>query len=105
MSKVFSHDNENLFDLVICRAKDKISTELDGETVILDIASGVYSGLDPVGTAIWNLLENPVAFKAIVEEIVSTYEVSEDQCVSDLSDFLTSLSAAGLIAVQHAENP
>lgn len=105
MSQVFSRDNENLAKLVICRAKDKISTELDGETVILDIASGVYSGLDPVGTTIWNLLEKSVSFTAIVKEIVGTYDVSEDQCISDLCDFLTNLFENGLIVVKNALNP
>ena len=101
MSKVFSHDNENLFDLVICRAKDKISTELDGETVILDIASGMYSGLDPVGTAIWNLLEKPVGFKDLVAEILDSYVVSKEQCVTDLLNFLENLSTSNLIDVEN----
>lgn len=90
--------------MVIRRAEDKISTELDEETVILDIASGIYSGLDPVGTTIWNLLEKPVAFIEIVQNILNTYDVSEEQCIVDLIDLLNSLSENELIVVRDAEN-
>lgn len=63
MPKLFSRDNKKTTAQVVCRADDKISTELDGETVILDLATGTYSGLDLVGTTIWNLLEKPVSIR------------------------------------------
>jgi hypothetical protein len=104
MPQPISRDNENLFELVLCRKEGKISTELDGETVILDLVSGMYSGLDQVGTAIWNLLEKPVFFKVIVTEIVDAYDVTEEQCIADLLEFLNSLFENGLIVVQQNEN-
>jgi hypothetical protein len=100
MTKVFSRDNNKLHDLVICRGEDKLSTELDGETVILDIASGVYSGIDSVGTAIWNLLENPVSFTTIKQELLENYDVEEEQCINDLLDFLQILADNNLIVVR-----
>ncbi len=104
MTQLISRDNERLFEQVLCRKEDKISTELDGETVILDLVSGMYSGLDQVGTTIWNLLEKPIVFKAIVTEIINTYDVTEEQCIADLLDFLNSLLGSGLIVVQQDEN-
>lgn len=105
MSKLFSLDNPHLRALLLRRADDKLSTELDGETVILDIASGIYSGLDPVGTTIWNLLADKVTFQAIVTEILSTYDVEEEQCTADLCEFLSSLAESGLIVAENAEHP
>lgn len=105
MSQLFSRNNENLQELCVRRDEDKISTELDGETVILDIPSGMYSSLDPVGTTIWNLLETPVAFRTIVGEILNAYDVSEEQCITDVLDFLHNLSERGLIVVMDAEQP
>lgn len=96
--KDLSRDNEKLYDLVVCRAEDKISTELDGETVILDIASGIYSGLDQVGTTIWNMVEKPVRFGEIVQEIRTIYDVSEEQCTDDLIEFLNALITNKLLA-------
>ena len=96
--KTISRDSENLDDIVIVRGEDNISTELDGETVILDIGSGVYSGLDQVGTTIWNSLEKPVRFGEVVQKILAVYDVDQAQCESDLIEFLNSLSENKLIS-------
>jgi hypothetical protein len=93
----FSILNQSVFDLVLCRTKGSISTELEDETVILDISSGIYSGLDPVGTFIWNQLEHPVSVAALRQEIIKKYNITEDQCTVDLLNFLQDLSDNGLI--------
>ncbi|WP_136809672.1 PqqD family protein [Desulfosediminicola flagellatus] len=91
---------QDVYNFLFLKSREKLSTELDGETVILDINSGMYSGLDPVGTTIWNLLEKEVTFSQIVEEILDNYDVSEEQCINDLIDFLNDLEKNGLIVVQ-----
>lgn len=91
---------QDVYNLKFLKSSEKLSTELDGETVILDISSGMYSGLDPVGTTIWNILEKEVTFSQIVEEILDNYDVSEEQCINDLIDFLNDLEKNGLIVVQ-----
>lgn len=96
--EVFSSNNEKLFQVVLRRTKGSMSTELDGETVILDLASGTYSGLDAVGTFIWNQLEQPSTIAALGEAILGKYDVSEAQCLADLLDFLRVLADNGLIA-------
>lgn len=97
--QIFSHSNQQLFETVICRANTQVSTELDGETVILDVSAGIYSGLDPVGTVIWNALEIPTNFAQLVEIILNTYDVQEAQCVDDMLIFLKDLAENKLINV------
>ncbi len=82
---------------VFRRVKDVISTELDGETVILNIGTGIYSGLDRVGTTIWNALEQPASFLNLKTCIMAAYEVTEEQCNSDLRTFLDELLNNNLI--------
>jgi hypothetical protein len=96
---VLSQSNQNLNRLILCRATTQVSTELDGETVILDVASGIYSGLDPVGTMIWNLLERPITFADIVETVLDTYDVQEEQCVKEMLVFLQDLASHGLLSI------
>lgn len=84
---------------VLRRAEDKISTELDGETVILDLASEDYSGLNEVGTSIWNLLEKPISFSAILKALLEEYEISEAQLEGDISSFLQELVDKKLITI------
>lgn len=85
--------------LLLSRAEDKISTELDGETVILDLASGTYSGLNEVGTTIWNLLNEPKSFSAIQTAIEEKYAVSSEQCAADLASFLQELIDNNLLII------
>ena len=100
-SDIFTMDNQKLFELILFRAKDSISTELDGETVILDIASGIYSGLDPMGTFIWNQLEQPVSVATLRDAILKRYDVTEEQCVADLLGFCKELADNALILVKN----
>lgn len=97
----FSLNNHNVFDLRLRRAKDSISTELDGETVILDIDSGIYSGLDVMGTFIWNTMACAVSVAVLRDAILARYDVTEEQCVADLLKFLRALADQGLIEVDN----
>lgn len=101
MQKSFSKDNENLSKIVLNRAKDSISTELDGETVILNIETGVYNGLDQVGTTIWNSLEQPSSFGDLVTAVLDEYEVNREQCIDDLCSFLSDLLGNKLIEIKN----
>ncbi len=84
---------------LICRAEGKISTELDGETVILDMDSGVYLGLDAIGTRVWSLIENECTFQDLLEILLAEYDVESDQCLGDLQEFLAELVNGGLITL------
>jgi hypothetical protein len=94
-------DNKHLDNLILTRCADKISTGLEEETVILDIASGNYSGLDQVGTTIWNLIEEPRSFRDICQKIMAEFDVKEDVCRKDLVTFLNELAENKLITVEN----
>jgi hypothetical protein len=100
-SQILSLNNNSLFGLTILRSQDGISTELDGETVILNIASGIYSGLDNIGTFIWNFLKEPATIATLRDAILERYDVTEKQCVDDLLVFLKDLADNGLICCQN----
>ena len=53
MNKKGIHDLKNT---VIYRNPTAISSDLDGEAVILDMESGKYHSLDTTGTRVWELL-------------------------------------------------
>jgi hypothetical protein len=80
-------------------AKEQISSNLDGEEVILNIQSGVYYGLNPVGASIWNLIQQPKTVSEIQDAILSKYEVEPEQCDRDLLVMLQEMEAEGLIEV------
>lgn len=86
--------------LIFQRTPDSISTVLEDETVILDIESGVYSGLNEVGTSVWNLLENQVTFAEMREAIVAEFDVTAEECCKNLLSFLKELEQNKLIEVK-----
>ncbi len=85
---------------VVVAAKDQVSCDLAGEAAILNIKSGVYYGLDPVGARIWNLMQEPRAVAEIQNAITSEYDVEPDRCARDLASLLERLLAEGLIEVK-----
>ena len=90
--------------LVVTRGKDCVSTEIDGETVILNVSTGIYSGADAVGTFVWGLLEKPVKVTDIYERILERYDVDEDACKNDLLKYLRSLADNRLIEARDTES-
>jgi hypothetical protein len=85
---------------VVVAAKDQVSCDLAGEAAILNIKSGVYYGLDPVGARIWNLMQEPRKVSEIQNAITEEYDVEPEQCSRDLAGLLEKLLAEGLIEVK-----
>jgi Coenzyme PQQ synthesis protein D (PqqD) len=84
---------------IIVAAKEQISSDLGGETVILDLKSGMYYGLNQVGASIWNMVQAPKTVKEIRDRLLAEYNVDEQQCDRDLFKILEDLAAKRLIEV------
>ncbi len=88
-------------DSSVVAASEQSSSELDREAVILNLKSGVYYGLNPVGARIWNLLQQPRTVSEIRDAILAKYSVSPEQCERDLFALLQQLEEEGLIEVRN----
>lgn len=77
-----------------------ISQEVSGETVLLDLESECYFGLDAVGTRIWQLIRDSGDLRTIYTTLLEEYEVEELQLQGDLEALLTDACARGLITLQ-----
>ena len=77
--------------------EDAIFRKLEGEAVVLNLATGTYYGLDPVGTRIWELIQEQGRADAVLEAILHEYEVEPARCEQDLLLLLRKLYAKGLI--------
>jgi hypothetical protein len=80
-------------------SKEVLAQELAGETVLLDLASESYFGLDAVGTRVWQLLNEGAGQVALVDTLLEEYEVEREVLEEDISELLGRLSEAGLITV------
>lgn len=86
-------------DSIVSVAADQVSCELDGEAAILNLTSGAYHGLDPVGATVWTLMASPIAVRKIVEAMIVQYDVDRACCERDLLALLATLDERGLIQV------
>ena len=67
------------------------------ETVLLDLESGMYFGLDGVGKRIWELLADGKRLGEIAAVIAGEFDVDEEKALSDLIDFAKDLNGRGLV--------
>ena len=84
-------------DQVFTVSSDVLFQEVSGETVLLDLDSEQYFGLDAVGTRIWSLLKEGRAVREMVETLLAEYEVEPEQLAGDVRELLAALLDAGLI--------
>ena len=68
------------------------------ETVLLDLESGLYFGLDNVGQRIWESVSAGEDLGATVDAIVADYDVDKAQAEADVIDFASMLVERGLLA-------
>ena len=79
-----------------------MARQVGEETVILDLVSGTYFGLDPVGARIWQLLGEGRMLAEVCESMLAEYEVTRDEIERDLTDLLAVLADKGLIKFESA---
>ena len=74
-------------------------SQLAGETVLMNTVTGDYFGINAVGTKIWNLLTAPATVTSLVESLMSSYDISRDQCESEVNIFLKNLESRKLVVI------
>ena len=82
---------------------DTLIQELDGESVLLNLASERYFGLDEVGTRMWQVLTTKSTIQAAHEALLSEYQVEGEVLRHDLLELVEKLVAHGLVAVSDTE--
>lgn len=79
--------------------EDVIFRDLQGEAVILNLKTGVYFGLDAVGTRIWHLILEHHALQPVFDGLIKEYDVTEDGCKHDLLSFVAVLRKHALVEI------
>lgn len=96
--------NEIPSTAVISSTKELLSSELSGEAVILDMASGIYYGLNEVGARVWELVQQPRSLESVHTILVAEYSVDPEVCRRDLVTILIELQKAHLVVVGDEKN-
>lgn len=86
-------------DSRVSAAEEQMTSELAGEAVILNLKTGIYFGLDPVGARIWNLIQEPKSFRELMTVLLAEYEVAPGRLEADVRALLVKLNDNKLIEI------
>ena len=89
----------NLTDKVILPAQ-VMARQVGDETVILDLTSGTYYGLDPVGARIWQLMADGQTLMQVCEVMLAEYDVTREDIERDVLALVETLLERQLISVR-----
>lgn len=84
----------------VVRSESHLSATLDDEAVLLDSKSGMYYGMNEVGTRMWEQLESPTSIAELRRMLTAEYDVDEDIVDSDIREFILDLVEADLVELR-----
>lgn len=79
---------------------DVVFRDLSGEAVLLNLDSGIYFGLNSVGTRAWQLMVEHGRLDRVFERLLGEYDVPADTLRDDLLDLFEQLATHGLVRSQ-----
>ena len=76
---------------------------LDRESVLLNLETEQYFGLDETGTRMWQLLTGSPSIDAAYQELLAEFDVEPELLRSNLMELLSRLVESGLLQVLPAD--
>jgi Coenzyme PQQ synthesis protein D (PqqD) len=73
---------------------------VEGDYVLMDLRGGVYMGLDDVASHIWQSLAEHGDVERAAESLSRDYEVTAEEALRDINEWVDSLAARGLVTRQ-----
>ncbi len=87
-------------DSTVVASTNQVSSDLAGETVLLNLTTAQYHGFTGVGARVWELIQSARPVREVCATIASEYEVETAQCDADVLAFLTQCEERGLLEVR-----
>jgi Coenzyme PQQ synthesis protein D (PqqD) len=80
--------------------EDVLMRELGGESVLLNLASETYFGLDDVGTRMWVLMTTAPSIQVAYDALLAEYSVAPEVLRHDMEALLGELLEHGLLELR-----
>jgi trimethylamine:corrinoid methyltransferase-like protein len=84
-------------DALLRFSPDVVFRELAGESVVLDLSSGRYFGMNAVGTRVWQLIGQGERVDALLRAVVAEYQADAPTIERDVLALLDDLATRGLV--------
>jgi len=86
-------------DTIVRRAEGFTTARVHEDLMMLNVDQGAYYSLDSIAADIWSILEQPARVSEIVERLRQRYDVTAEQCQSDVLEFLGQMHENGMIVL------
>jgi imidazolonepropionase-like amidohydrolase len=83
----------------IHRSESVLTAAVDKETIMMDVSSGRYVGLDDIAGVIWQRLEMPRTFGDLVDSLVEDYDAERAVIAQDVRELLKEMAAQGVVGL------
>ncbi|HVF32738.1 MAG TPA: PqqD family protein [Acidimicrobiales bacterium] len=75
-----------------------INETIDGEAIMINLATGAYYSLDAVGGQVWTVLEQgPATVEDVAEALQASFDASHDEIVAGVRSLVEQLAAEELV--------
>ena len=92
-------------NLHLIRNNNFFAKAVDDELIMMDDKTGNYFSLNSVGKTIWELLDKPTSYEALLDKLMVIYNVSKEQCIEDIKPFLNNLIEKNLLSIYNDSAP
>jgi len=73
---------------ILTRNMEILSSDMDGETVMMSVENSEYYSLSTVGTKIYDILLKDMSFSELIDVLTKEYDVDRAVCEKDTKEFL-----------------
>jgi Coenzyme PQQ synthesis protein D (PqqD) len=84
---------------VVVRTPGLLTAPVDDEIVILNPDRDNYVGLDAVGRAVWDLIEQPREVAELCRKLSQDFDGTPEQIAADVLPFLAEMAEEGIARV------
>jgi hypothetical protein len=77
-----------------------ITKRVGEDTVLVDLSTGSYFGLDPVGARVFQLTADGLTLGEICDRLIREYDVAPGELQRDVLELVTELVSQRLVAVK-----
>ena len=74
-----------------------VQSKIGEEVVMLDMDSGFYFGLNSVASVIWGMLANEIGFEALIDQLMTQFDVERALCEADTLELLDQMLDKNII--------
>lgn len=76
-----------------------LANKVGDELILLNMETGDYLGLNPVGACIWENLSVPISVSELVGRLTASFEVDPVTCQNETMEYLKKIAALHLIHI------